>query len=421
VAIVSCPKCPTGLRIPDGVSGTVKCPKCSSLFPVTTTAVPASATVPKVPQPVPEPISKTTTTQLPHSNSTEVEESSDPFGEPNKRKSAANNIQDDEESDNERKKRDDSDEDSETSPRKKGPQSEDEVDQDTYARWMSVSRGFNYIHWAPIPFFITFICSLVLTPLVVSFGAGAGVPPSGVSNFASMVMGIISFVSPVCSTTGLVLCVIGCIFCVAIPEKARPAKQLIVVSMSMFVVSTGIQGLSSIVEIANLNLGVIQLMLGAAAGLLMLGAQVTLLLFAKSTAEFLRKNNLAQDATSILTQCLIFTGCFFFVTVLTASLIGTVGGGANLKNDVIAQTGARARNLFVTRTLLVGNIALVIFASKILTKFFTFTDEMSDAIEEHASAARSANRAKRQRQRKQKAEKEYGGGDEIKVVDYGED
>jgi hypothetical protein len=34
VAVVSCPNCPTALRIPDGVSGSVKCPKCNALFAV---------------------------------------------------------------------------------------------------------------------------------------------------------------------------------------------------------------------------------------------------------------------------------------------------------------------------------------------------------------------------------------------------
>jgi hypothetical protein len=34
VPVVSCPKCPTKLKIPDGVSGNTKCPKCGAVFPV---------------------------------------------------------------------------------------------------------------------------------------------------------------------------------------------------------------------------------------------------------------------------------------------------------------------------------------------------------------------------------------------------
>ena len=34
MAVLSCPKCPTTLRVPDGASGNVKCPKCETLFPV---------------------------------------------------------------------------------------------------------------------------------------------------------------------------------------------------------------------------------------------------------------------------------------------------------------------------------------------------------------------------------------------------
>jgi len=34
VPVVSCPKCDTNLKIPDGASGNVRCPKCASIFPV---------------------------------------------------------------------------------------------------------------------------------------------------------------------------------------------------------------------------------------------------------------------------------------------------------------------------------------------------------------------------------------------------
>jgi len=34
VPVVTCPQCPTRLKIPDGVSGNTKCPKCGTIFPV---------------------------------------------------------------------------------------------------------------------------------------------------------------------------------------------------------------------------------------------------------------------------------------------------------------------------------------------------------------------------------------------------
>ncbi len=407
MAIVTCPKCPTGLRISDGVSGNVKCPKCNTLFPVVATVAPAPPASTTVPQPVPKPIDKTITTKSTPSNTIQEEEDFEVVEEPKKRKLAATSDQDSDESENEKKKRNEGDEDGENRPRKKRSQTEDEVDAEIYARWMSVSRGFNIIHWAPIPFFIEFTCSLVLVPLMIAFGSGARVPQTGVSSFASTLMGIIGIVSPVCSIAGLVLSLICCLRCFAIPEKAKQAKQLIVISMVMFVISACIQGLFFVEETADLNLGMIHLLLASIAGLSMLGAQVTFLLFAKSTAEFLRKKGLANDASTILTQCLIFLGCSFFVRVLTASLIGAVGGGG--------------KGFLVTKGLVVVNVALIVYASKILLGFFKLTEEMSDAVEEYASAARSANRDKRQRQRKQKWEKEYKVGDEIKVVDRGEE
>ncbi len=33
--VVTCPKCPTQLKIPDGAKGSAKCPKCSTIFPIT--------------------------------------------------------------------------------------------------------------------------------------------------------------------------------------------------------------------------------------------------------------------------------------------------------------------------------------------------------------------------------------------------
>ena len=31
--VITCPKCPTQLKIPDGAKGNVRCPKCGAAFP----------------------------------------------------------------------------------------------------------------------------------------------------------------------------------------------------------------------------------------------------------------------------------------------------------------------------------------------------------------------------------------------------
>ena len=42
--VVVCPKCSTNLKIPDGASGNVKCPKCGAIFP--TAAKPSAPALP---------------------------------------------------------------------------------------------------------------------------------------------------------------------------------------------------------------------------------------------------------------------------------------------------------------------------------------------------------------------------------------
>ncbi len=61
--VVTCPKCPTKLKVPDGVSGNTKCPKCGTVFPVA--PAPAFEVVddapppkPAAPRPAPKPAPK---------------------------------------------------------------------------------------------------------------------------------------------------------------------------------------------------------------------------------------------------------------------------------------------------------------------------------------------------------------------------
>src|SRR4051795_12650396 len=60
VPLVACPKCATTLKIPDGASGNVKCPKCGMIFPVAAkhAAAPAFEVVEEFPAPAPKPAAK---------------------------------------------------------------------------------------------------------------------------------------------------------------------------------------------------------------------------------------------------------------------------------------------------------------------------------------------------------------------------
>jgi len=56
VPLVACPKCATNLKIPDGASGNVKCPKCTTIFPVVAKPVaPAFEVVEDAPRPAAKP------------------------------------------------------------------------------------------------------------------------------------------------------------------------------------------------------------------------------------------------------------------------------------------------------------------------------------------------------------------------------
>lgn len=61
MAVVVCPKCSTNLKIPDGASGNVKCPKCGSIFPTAAKPVLPAAPAFEVVDaaPAPKPVAKT--------------------------------------------------------------------------------------------------------------------------------------------------------------------------------------------------------------------------------------------------------------------------------------------------------------------------------------------------------------------------
>jgi len=59
VPVIACPKCPTQLKVPDGVSGNTRCPKCGTIFPV---VKPAFEVVEEPPRPAPRPAPKSTIT-----------------------------------------------------------------------------------------------------------------------------------------------------------------------------------------------------------------------------------------------------------------------------------------------------------------------------------------------------------------------
>jgi hypothetical protein len=150
VAVVTCPKCPTALRIPDGVSGNVKCPNCRTDFLVAAPVVPTANYVPPLPpEPVvaaarnilalpPEPGSTTPTAMesAPAKAAPRAPEKldSERVNEPKPKKKVKATIEDDEDEDEprRRKNRNEDDEDDDYRSRKKKKPQRYEEDEDDY-------------------------------------------------------------------------------------------------------------------------------------------------------------------------------------------------------------------------------------------------------------------------------------------------
>jgi hypothetical protein len=129
VPVLTCPKCPTKLKVPDGVSGNTRCPKCGTVFPVIKPAFevvedePAPQPPPRAPAPKPAPATK----PKPLQPDFEVIEE-----EPKKRR-ARDDDDDEEDRPRSRKKRARDDDDDDDRPRKKKKKkryADDESDDD---------------------------------------------------------------------------------------------------------------------------------------------------------------------------------------------------------------------------------------------------------------------------------------------------
>ncbi|MCI0703918.1 MAG: zinc-ribbon domain-containing protein [Planctomycetia bacterium] len=138
--VVACPKCPTQLKIPDGASGNVKCPKCGTIFPVSAKApafevvddAPAPSQKP-APKPAPQPAASTTSTATkPAPKQAQAEDFDfEVVDEKPKKRVVARSDDDDEEDEKPRKKRrDDDDDDDDDRPRSKKKRRDDDDEED---------------------------------------------------------------------------------------------------------------------------------------------------------------------------------------------------------------------------------------------------------------------------------------------------
>ena len=127
--VLSCPKCPTKLKVPDGVSGNTRCPKCGTVFPV---VKPAFEVVDEPKKPAPKPATKTAP-PLPPPPPSKPSPAFEVVSE-TKKKRVVDDDDDDEEEDRPRKKRrsreDDDDEDDDRPRSSKKRRRDDDDDDD---------------------------------------------------------------------------------------------------------------------------------------------------------------------------------------------------------------------------------------------------------------------------------------------------
>jgi hypothetical protein len=242
VAVVSCPKCPTTLRIPDGVSGNVKCPKCNALFPVTASGAPAPAKgtpLPPLPPP-PKPAAPTTGAKPTSAKSAAGNFGFEVLDEPKPKKKVVADEDDDldEPGDKKKKKRND-DDDKSTSKKKKSRRRDDDDDDDDWhlASKKKVGHGAGRVglmmltisSWLYFSLYalLTLYVFLLLTG-VATFGDSVAARPRNTSTFSNKNSSFAEdFADMIILAIGLVglanwiISIVGFGFCTVGPERAR--------------------------------------------------------------------------------------------------------------------------------------------------------------------------------------------------------
>ncbi len=133
MAIASCPKCATKLKVPDGASASVRCPKCQTVFKTNPPAQPAFEVVDEAPpKPAPRPSAAAKPAPKPASPADDFEVVDEA---PAKKKVVAKtDLDDDEDRPRKKRSRDDDDDDDDDRPRSKKRSRDDDDDDDDRPR-----------------------------------------------------------------------------------------------------------------------------------------------------------------------------------------------------------------------------------------------------------------------------------------------
>jgi hypothetical protein len=242
--VVSCPKCPTKLQVPDGAKGSVKCPKCGAIFPVTPPAAPAAPAfevVDQAPKPAPKPAAPPAASkpaapkaapqqpetlepdfevlddEKPKKKRVTADEDDDDDEPKSKKKKKSRDDDDDEPKSKKKKSRDDDDDDDEPrnkkKAKKKGKKQRDDDDEDDEDDWSPRDSSFKAAKVGMLMVSISlwlYLGSFALIAILVFLAWLGAVIPDGLM----IVPGLIGVGNWVCALVGLGFCIAG-------PAKTR--------------------------------------------------------------------------------------------------------------------------------------------------------------------------------------------------------
>jgi hypothetical protein len=263
VPVIACPKCPTQLKVPDGVSGNTRCPKCGTVFPV---VKPAFEVVED--RPAPKPATKITPKIAPPPPQFEVLEDepkkrvvADEDDEPRKKRSRDDDDDDDEdERPKSRKKRSRNDEDEDDRRRKKKKKSrsyEDDFEDDweprlnaagaEYAKGKTGALLLGISFWLNLAAFGLLALYTLIAWLMISDAVSGSPSPrggrsssSGGSGDDGTVFEMIAILPGLIGLAAWIVGLIGCSFAIAGPRKSRGMAITATVFASVHLIMVGV-------------------------------------------------------------------------------------------------------------------------------------------------------------------------------------
>jgi LSD1 subclass zinc finger protein len=213
VPVVTCPKCPTKLRVPDGATGNVKCPKCNTIFPAAAAAEPMFEVVDEAPaKPSAKPVARVTAKVSDDDDDDRPRKKRrDDDDDDRPRKKRRDDDDDDDRPRSKRRRDDDDDDDDDRGRRKKRRRDYDDDDDDDYR---PPKKGNSFGHGKT-------------GALLISIGMWLYMGMFGLLGLFFLLLLVTTIpdglmaIAGICGVGCTILTIVGTSFCIAGPSKAR--------------------------------------------------------------------------------------------------------------------------------------------------------------------------------------------------------